>query len=88
MIRLALVAIGLVGFGVFTSYTLQHLHSSHGAVVIGLLPLATTVAGALLARERHRKVGQVQRLQPYLTIGFAALFLSEPPDPLTVVTGS
>ena len=53
LFRLGLVALGLVGFGVFTSFAMQTLPSSHGAVVIGLLPLATAVAGSLMAKERH-----------------------------------
>jgi drug/metabolite transporter (DMT)-like permease len=31
---------------------MRSVHASHGAVVIGLLPLATAVAGALIAHER------------------------------------
>ena len=51
--RLALVAAGVVfGFPLFSAYAMRHVPASHGAVVIGLLPLATAVAGALLAHER------------------------------------
>ncbi len=53
LLRLCLVAVGLVGFGVFTSFAMQKLPSSHGAVVIGLLPLATAIAGSFMAKERH-----------------------------------
>ena len=40
------------GFPLFSAYAMRHVPASHGAVVIGLLPLATAVAGALLAHER------------------------------------
>ncbi len=54
LLRLGLVAVGVVGFGVLVSFAMQRLPSSHGAVVIGVLPLATAVAAAIMAKERHR----------------------------------
>ncbi|UQN08134.1 DMT family transporter [Deinococcus sp. QL22] len=52
---LGLVALGVVfGFPVFTSLALQTVPSSHGAVVVGLLPAATAIAAVLLTRERPR----------------------------------
>ena len=51
--RLALVAAGVVvGFPLLSAWALQHVPASHGAVVIGVLPLATAAAGAWLAHER------------------------------------
>ena len=51
--RLAVVAAGVVvGFPLFSAWALRQVPASHGAVVIGLLPLATAVAGAWLAHER------------------------------------
>lgn len=51
--RLALVASGVViGFPLLTAWAMRHVPASHGAVVIGLLPLATAAAGAWLAHER------------------------------------
>ena len=51
--RLVLVALGVVlGFPFLTTYAMRDLPAAHGAVVIGLLPLATAVAGVILARER------------------------------------
>lgn len=51
--RLALVAAGVVvGFPLLTAWAMQYVPASHGAVVIGLLPLATAAAGAWLAHER------------------------------------
>src|SRR5262245_43227260 len=51
--RLAVVAAGVVvGFPLFSAWALRYVPAAHGAVVIGLLPLATAVAGALIAHER------------------------------------
>jgi len=51
--RLAIVALGvIVGFPLLTAYALHHSASAHGAVVIGLLPLAT--AGLAVARANER----------------------------------
>jgi len=51
--RLAVVAGGVViGFPLFSAWALRYVPASHGAVVIGLLPLATAVAAALIAHER------------------------------------
>ena len=51
--RLAIVAGGvIVGFPLLTAWAMQHVPASHGAVMIGLLPLATAAAGAWLAHER------------------------------------
>jgi drug/metabolite transporter (DMT)-like permease len=51
--RLALVAAGVVlGFPLLTAWAMRHVPASHGAVVVGLLPLATAAAGAWLAHER------------------------------------
>jgi len=73
VLRLALVAIGLIGFGVFTSFAMQRLPSSHGAVVIGLLPLATAVAGSFLAKERHRPLFWVSSILGSVCVVFYAL---------------
>lgn len=52
-LRLAVVAAGVVaGFPLLTSYALTTASSSHGAVVIALLPAATAVLAVLRARER------------------------------------
>ena len=51
--RLAVVAAGVVvGWPVLSAYAMRQVPASHGAVVSGLLPLATALAGALLAHER------------------------------------
>jgi drug/metabolite transporter (DMT)-like permease len=52
---LGIVALGTVfGFSIFTSLALRTVPSSHGAVVVGLLPAATAIAAVLFARERPR----------------------------------
>ena len=55
--RLALVAGGVVvGFPLFSAWAMQSLPAAHGAVVIGLLPLATALAGAWIAHERPSRL--------------------------------
>jgi drug/metabolite transporter (DMT)-like permease len=51
--RLGIVAVGVVaGFPVLTSLALQTVPAAHGAVVIGLLPVATAIAAVLRGGER------------------------------------
>jgi drug/metabolite transporter (DMT)-like permease len=51
--RLAVVAAGVVvGFPLFSAWAMRSVPAAHGAVVIGLLPLATALAGAWIAHER------------------------------------
>jgi drug/metabolite transporter (DMT)-like permease len=49
---IAVVAGVVLGFPVFTALAMQRADASHGAVVLGLLPLATAVAGAVMNHER------------------------------------
>lgn len=50
---LAVTALGVVfGFPYFTTWAMQFVPAIHGAVVLALLPLATALAGALVAHER------------------------------------
>ena len=50
---LVITALGVVvGFPLFSSLAMQHVPASHGAVVLGVLPLATAVLGALRFGER------------------------------------
>lgn len=52
-LRLAVVAGGVVaGFPLLTSYALERVPASHGAVVIALLPAVTAVVAVLRAGER------------------------------------
>jgi drug/metabolite transporter (DMT)-like permease len=51
--RLAIAAICLAaGFPGFSSFAMRSLPAAHGGVIIGVLPLATAVAAALVGRER------------------------------------
>jgi drug/metabolite transporter (DMT)-like permease len=50
---LAFTALGVVvGFPLFMSLALQHVPSTHGAVVTGLLPLTTAVVAALWFKQK------------------------------------
>ncbi len=50
---LAVVAFGVVvGFPLLSAYAMRQVPASHGAVLTGLLPLATAAAAAWLAHER------------------------------------
>ncbi|MBE9076955.1 DMT family transporter [Romeria aff. gracilis LEGE 07310] len=50
---LLIVAVGIVlGFPLLTAWAMERLPSAHGAVVLGLLPLATAIAGVLRAGDR------------------------------------
>lgn len=53
---LAITSLGVViGFPVFSSIAMRYVPSSHGAIVIGILPLATALFGALRFGERPSK---------------------------------
>jgi drug/metabolite transporter (DMT)-like permease len=50
---LAIVAAGvIVGFPLLSAWAMHELPASHGAIVTGILPLGTAIAGALRAGER------------------------------------
>jgi drug/metabolite transporter (DMT)-like permease len=50
---LGITALGVViGFPVFSSIAMRYVPASHGAIVIGILPLATALFGALRFGER------------------------------------
>ena len=50
---LFIVALGvIVGFPLFSSLAMRHVPAAHGAVVIGLVPLATAVFAVLRTHER------------------------------------
>jgi drug/metabolite transporter (DMT)-like permease len=55
--RLARVAAGVVvGFPLFSAWAMRSVPAAHGAIVIGLLPLATALAGAWIAHERPSRL--------------------------------
>jgi len=50
---LGMVAMGVVfGFPLCTSIAMRHVQAVHASVILGILPLATTVVGAWLHRQR------------------------------------
>lgn len=50
---IAVTAAGcVVGFPLFTSLAMRHVPAAHGAIVVGILPLATAVAAAVRFGER------------------------------------
>jgi drug/metabolite transporter (DMT)-like permease len=50
---LVIVAVGVIlGFPLLSAWAMQQLPAAHGAVVLGLMPLATAIAGTLRAGER------------------------------------
>ena len=52
-IKFVVIALGVVfGFPIFTTVAMTHGSSSHGAVILGMMPLATTVIGVLRFKER------------------------------------
>src|SRR5271165_3272015 len=51
--RLGLIVMGvIVGFPLCTALALRSVPSSHGAIVVGLLPAATALMGVIRGRER------------------------------------
>jgi drug/metabolite transporter (DMT)-like permease len=49
----AIVVAGvIVGFPLFSAVAMRYVPSTHGAIVLGILPLATAVAGAIRAGDR------------------------------------
>lgn len=73
--RLAIVAAGVViGFPVCTAWAMQRVDSSHGGVMLGILPLVTAAAGAIVSRERpSAKFWFFAGLGSALVIGFSLL---------------
>ncbi len=71
---LAWSALGtVVGFPLFLALALRHVPVAHGAVVTGVLPLATAVAAALLLRQRPSRAFWVCAVAGCaLVLGFAA----------------
>jgi drug/metabolite transporter (DMT)-like permease len=54
---LLIVAMGVVlGFPMLMSWAMRTATAAHGTVVLGILPLTTAVAGALISRERPSKL--------------------------------
>lgn len=53
LVKFVVIALGIVfGFPILTTVAMTHGSSSHGAVILGMMPLATTVIGVLRFKER------------------------------------
>ena len=53
LFKFAVIALGVVfGFPIFTTLAMKEGSSSHGAVILGMMPLATTVIGVIRFKER------------------------------------
>lgn len=51
--KFVVIALGVVfGFPIFTTVAMKEGSSSHGAVILGMMPLATTVIGVIRFKER------------------------------------
>lgn len=73
-LRLGGVAIGVVvGFPLFSAWAMTTVPATHGAVVIGLLPLSTAIFGTWLAGERPRSIFWVFTLAGSITIALFSL---------------
>ena len=53
LVKFSVIALGVVfGFPIFTTIAMKEGSSSHGAVILGMMPLATTVIGVLRFKEK------------------------------------
>jgi drug/metabolite transporter (DMT)-like permease len=53
LFRLAIVSLGVVfGFPFLSAFAMRSVPASHGAIIIGLIPLVTALFGVLLAKEK------------------------------------
>lgn len=72
---LVIVAAGvIVGFPLLTAWAMERVPAAHGAILLGILPLATAAAGALRAGERPSTGFWIAAiLGSILVVGFALL---------------
>ncbi len=53
LVKFVIIALGVVfGFPILTTVAMREGSSSHGAVILGMMPLATTVIGVIRFKER------------------------------------
>ncbi len=72
--RLGGSAIGVViGFPLLATWAMMTVPAAHGAVVVGLIPLATAIFGAWLAGERPRPLFWVSTVAGSVTIAVFSL---------------
>ena len=75
---LLVVGLGVVlGFPILSAWAMQQVPAAHGAVVLGLLPLATAIAGVLRAGDR-----------PDLTFWIASIFGSATVVVFGIISGA
>lgn len=92
---LLVIGIGMViGFPLCLSWAIQRVPASHGAIVLGLLPLATAVVGAIRAGERPSRafwaasvIGSVLVVAFTLVTGGGSIQLADLALLGTVITG-
>lgn len=72
---LVIVALGVVlGFPLLSAWAMQRLPAAHGAVVLGLLPLATAIAGVVRSGDRPSRLFWVASVMGSTTVvSFAVL---------------
>ncbi len=72
---LLIVAFGVIlGFPLLSAWAMQQLPASHGAVVTGILPLATAIAGTIRAGDRPSRGFWIASITGSLTvIAFAVI---------------
>ncbi|MBD1913955.1 DMT family transporter [Leptolyngbya sp. FACHB-8] len=72
---LGIIGLGvIVGFPLLSAWAMQFLPASHGAIVLGILPLATALAGALRTGDRPSPAFWVcSSLGSAIVVGFAIL---------------
>ncbi|MEK6748958.1 MAG: DMT family transporter [Pseudomonadota bacterium] len=62
----------VVGFPLLSAWAMRMVPSSHGAILLGLLPLATAIAGTLRAHERPSRAFWIASLLGSVTVvGYA-----------------
>lgn len=82
---LAIASGGVVfGFPIFTSWAMRYVPASHGAIVVGLLPLATVIAATFINHERPSRgfwiaslIGSALVVAFALTMGAGALHAAD-----------
>jgi drug/metabolite transporter (DMT)-like permease len=74
--RLIIVSLGVVfGFPFFSAYAMKYVPASHGAIVIGILPLFTAFFGVILAKEQPPLGYWLAGLIGSLTIVIYSIFI-------------
>ncbi|MGV0024109.1 DMT family transporter [Phormidesmis priestleyi] len=75
--RLITVALGIVfGFPLFSAYAMKSVPASHGAIVIGLIPLFTALFAVILAKEKPSLGYWISGLIGSSAIVFYSIYIS------------